>query len=50
MVKKKDPKKGIANSYIIDIKEDKKGNLWVATIGGVSKINTETDSIKKLLQ
>ncbi|GKZ05499.1 hypothetical protein ANS017_11070 [Paraclostridium bifermentans] len=46
MVKKKDPKKGIANSYIIDIKEDKKGNLWVATIGGVSKINTETDSIK----
>lgn len=43
---KKDPKKGIANSYIIDIKEDKHGNLWVATIGGVSKINTETDTIK----
>ncbi|MEG2984680.1 MAG: two-component regulator propeller domain-containing protein [Peptostreptococcaceae bacterium] len=47
---KKDQEKGIVNNYILDIEEDNEGNIWVATIGGISKINTENDTISNYYQ
>ena len=34
------------NNYIVDITEDKNGYIWVSTINGLSRIDTDTDEIK----
>lgn len=36
----------IANNYILGIKEDKYNNIWVATINGLSKIESESENIR----
>ena len=38
-------KNSITNNYIVDIKEDKSGNIWVGTANGLSKIDPNTDLI-----
>ena len=38
-------KNSITNNYIVDIKEDKSGNIWVGTANGLSKIYPNTDLI-----
>ena len=43
--KEKDASKSIASNYITDIAEDDDGNIWIATIKGLSKINSQTDTI-----
>ena len=35
----------ITNNYIVDIKQDNSGNIWVGTANGLSKIDTKTDLI-----
>lgn len=35
----------ITNNYIVDIKQDNLGNIWVGTANGLSKIDTKTDLI-----
>lgn len=37
-IKKLGPEKGLSNSYIIDITEDKNGYLWFATEEGLNKL------------
>ena len=35
----------ITNNYIVDIKQDNSGNIWVGIANGLSKIDTKTDLI-----
>ena len=37
---------GLINNYIVNINEDKDKNIWVGTIAGISKINTNTNDIQ----
>lgn len=39
-------KNSLINNYIIDITEDKNGDMWVSTFGGISRINPDTETIK----
>lgn len=40
-----DKRKNIIGNAVIDIKEDKKGMIWVSSISGISGIDVENDSI-----
>ena len=40
----------IVGNYIVDLENDKKNNLWVATTTGVSKINLDTYEINNYLE
>lgn len=39
-------KNSIANNYIVDIEEDKMRRIWVSTLGGLSRIDPDTDEIR----
>ncbi len=40
-----DNENSITNNYIVDIKQDLKGNIWIGTANGLSKLNPKTDVI-----
>jgi ligand-binding sensor domain-containing protein/signal transduction histidine kinase/CheY-like chemotaxis protein/AraC-like DNA-binding protein len=40
-------KAGLANEFIKGITEDKKGNLWISTSNGLTKLNPQTLDFKK---
>lgn len=40
-----DPSTNIASNYILSIKEDNKKNIWVATVSGLSKIDTKSNKV-----
>ena len=39
-------KNSISDNYIIDIAEDKNGRIWISTINGLTRIDTDKDEIK----
>ena len=41
---------GLCNNSVLNILEDKKGNLWLSTFNGLSKFNIETKTFKNYYQ
>ncbi|WP_302640861.1 two-component regulator propeller domain-containing protein, partial [uncultured Clostridium sp.] len=42
----KGSKNSLVNGYILDIKEDIEGNIWVATAAGISKIYNDGEKVQ----
>ena len=47
--KEKKSSEGLSNNYVAKLLEDKYGYIWVATYGGLNKIDVETDTITQYL-
>lgn len=47
---KSDDENSLSNPMVLGLAEDKKGNIWIATDGGLNQLNTENFSIKRYLK